>query len=248
LSGNVHHADDLALARHCADGDEAAWERFIRDYRPILYRAADTLDPSGGAREVADSLYADLYGVKDGVSDRRSLFHYFHGRSSLATWLRAVLSQRYIDRVRATRRLAPLPEADDWSTTGASFAPTTAVDPGDRDRSHLVEAALNHAIAKLRDRDRLRLCCYYVQQLTLAETGRVLAEHETTVSRHLARTRRTIREEVVRYLRDEAGCSPAQIAQSLESVATDPGAFDLNASLGMREHAAKKYAVQEEPE
>jgi DNA-directed RNA polymerase specialized sigma24 family protein len=41
-------------------------------------------------------LYADLYS--------KSLFRYFQGRSSLATWLRAVLSQRYVDRIRANRR------------------------------------------------------------------------------------------------------------------------------------------------
>ena len=36
------------------------------EYRPILYRAADALDPSGGARDLADSLYADLYGLRKG--------------------------------------------------------------------------------------------------------------------------------------------------------------------------------------
>src|SRR5262249_41942517 len=103
------YAADLELASQCAAGDAQAWERFILEYRPVLYRAADALDPSGGAREVADSLYAELYGVRDGGGERRSLFHYFQGRSSLATWLRAVLSQRYVDRLRAQRRLEPLP-------------------------------------------------------------------------------------------------------------------------------------------
>src|SRR4029079_14180055 len=99
-----------ALARPWAEGTEPAWDRFVRDYRPVLYRAADALDPSGGARELADSLYGDLYGVQVRGSDRRSLFRYFQGRSSLATWLRAVLAQRYVDRLRAGRRLTPLPD------------------------------------------------------------------------------------------------------------------------------------------
>src|SRR5262249_58732748 len=54
---------DLELARLCAEGDEPAWERFVREYRPLLYRAADALDPTGGARDIADSLYAELYGL-----------------------------------------------------------------------------------------------------------------------------------------------------------------------------------------
>ena len=95
------HLEDLALACACADGDEAAWEHFVREYRPSLYRAADALDPSGRARELADSLYADLYGTTERAGERRSLFRYFHGRSSLPTWLRAVLAQRHVDAIRA---------------------------------------------------------------------------------------------------------------------------------------------------
>ena len=119
------HLEDLALACACADGDERAWEHFVREQRPVLYRAADALDPSGGAREAADSIYAELYGLprasgstrestggrgRDG--ERQSLFRYYHGRSSLKTWLRAVLAQRHVDGIRAVRRLDPLPEED----------------------------------------------------------------------------------------------------------------------------------------
>ena len=79
------------------------------EHRPRLYRAADALDPAGGARDLADSLYADLYGFPDRQGKRKSLFRYFHGRSSLSTWLRAVLAQRHVDRLRTARRLEPLP-------------------------------------------------------------------------------------------------------------------------------------------
>src|SRR4051812_3313473 len=41
---------DLALAAACAEGIDAAWEHFVREHRPALYRAADAIDPSGGAR------------------------------------------------------------------------------------------------------------------------------------------------------------------------------------------------------
>jgi hypothetical protein len=74
------HLSDLALASACSAGDSAAWEYFIAQYRPELHRAARMiLSKSGGndskAREMADSLYADLYGLR-GSSDgsRRSLF------------------------------------------------------------------------------------------------------------------------------------------------------------------------------
>ena len=41
------HLSDLALATACIDGHEAAWEHFVLEYRPALYRAADAIDPGG---------------------------------------------------------------------------------------------------------------------------------------------------------------------------------------------------------
>ena len=82
-------------------------------------------------------------------------------------------------------------------------------------------------IAALSARDRLRVACYYAQELTLAETGRVLGEHEATVSRQLAKTRRTIRHEMERYLREEGALNADQIARGFECVLEDVGPLDL---------------------
>jgi len=225
------HDVDLELARQCAAGDEQAWQRFVLEYRPVLYRAADALDRSGGARDLADGLYADLYGMEDAEGERRPLFRYFHGRSSLATWLRAVLAQRYVDRLRAQRRLEPLPGETDAPVDSGAGRPGDPPDPERARYLALVRQALGRAVAALCDRDRLRLGCYYVQQLTLAETGRLLKEHEATVSRQLARTRRAVRNEVERQLRHD-GLTEDQIAACLASVAGDPGPIDLSQVFG----------------
>jgi RNA polymerase sigma factor (sigma-70 family) len=212
--------EDLELAKLCAEGDERAWERFVREYRPILYRAADALDRTQGAREIADSLYAELYGIKTAAGERQSLLRYYQGRSSLATWLRAVLAQRYVDRVRVLRKTESLPDEE------------TAVGSGEPDPERtryvtLVRQALGRAISALTARDRLRLGCYYVQELTLAETGRVMNESEATSSRRLARSRKAIRREIERQLRDDARLSDPQIEACFASVADDPGPLDL---------------------
>jgi RNA polymerase sigma-70 factor (ECF subfamily) len=223
------HLDDLALACACATGHERAWEYFIREHRPVLYRAADALAPGGGARELADSLYADLYGVRERDGERQSLFRYFHGRSSLATWLRAVLAQRHVDAIRAGRRLDPLPD-DDSVHVGVSASNV----PPDPDRNRylaLVQRALAIAISTLTSKDRLRLACYYSQELTLAQTGRILREHEATVSRQLAKTRQTLRREVERRLRQEDRLDDAQIERCFASVSEDPGPLDLGGML-----------------
>jgi RNA polymerase sigma factor (sigma-70 family) len=210
-----------------------AWQEFVLEYRPLLYRAADSLDPNGGARELADSLYAELFGIADGPDQRRSLFHYFHGRSSLATWLRAVLAQRYVDRLRAERRFEPLPD-EDGSRGEGSVRVGIDSDPPDPDRRQyliLVREAFSIAIGRLSARDRLRLGCYYVEELTLAATGRLLGEHEATTSRQLARTRNAIRGDVERQLRSDGGLTDEQIAECFSYAAEDPGPLDLKRIL-----------------
>ena len=230
------HLADLALACACAAGLDAAWEHFMLEHRPLLYRSADALDPGGGAREIADALYADLYGLQDGDGERRSLFRYFHGRSSLATWLRAVLAQRHVDRLRAERRFAPLP--DDESAAAAGTPP-----PADPDRPRflaLIRKALAGEVSRLAARDRLRLGCYYAQDLTLAQTGRLLGEHEATVSRQLARTRRALKEHVEEQLR-AAGLNEDEIGRCFACVMEDAGPLDLEEILGTTD--ARKDSV-----
>src|ERR1700748_1978532 len=117
------HLQDLSLAAACASGQPAAWEFFVITYRGYLRSSAAAIlrckADSVAAQDLADSLFTDLYGISassTGKSEDRSLFRYFHGRSSLKTWLRAVLAQRHVDSVRASRRFV---EIDDQSTSSA---------------------------------------------------------------------------------------------------------------------------------
>lgn len=217
------HVEDLAIAAACALGRDAAWDHFVLEHRPVLYRAADALDPTGGGRELADSLYADLYGTNAAGAGRRPLFRYFHGRSSLATWLRAVLAQRHVDVVRARKRVEQLPEEE----TALPAAAATSTDPDRALLVPLVGDAMSSAINELPARDRLRLRSYYLSQLTLAQIGRLMGEHEATVSRHLSRARRILRDDVERRLREQSRLADAQIARAFELVLEDPGGMDL---------------------
>ena len=219
-------AKDLALARACAEGDSEAWDRFVAEFRPVLYRAADAIDSTGGAREIADALYGELFS--------KALFRYFHGRSSLATWLRALVSQRYVDRYRETRRLEPLPEEDTATTLPARSELLTP----DRARfAALMQTALAAAIAALAPRDRLRLRCYYAQEMTLAQIGRMTREHEATVSRQLARTRRDLRSDLERRVQEEHHLNAAEMRECISSVLDDAGTLDLGWLLGERKES-----------
>jgi RNA polymerase sigma-70 factor (ECF subfamily) len=223
------HLVDVALACACAMGKESAWDHFVAEVRPALYRAADAIDATGEAREVAQGLYAELFGLRDQGGVRQSLFRYFHGRSSLTTWLRSILAQRMVDRHREARRLEPLPDAD------GPVALRAAAPPANPDRERFLSAmraVLAAAIAALAPRDRLRLACYYAHNMTLAQIAALTREHEATVSRHLARTRKDIRAEVERRLRDEHRFSTAEVSECFASVVDDVGNLDLDEWLG----------------
>ncbi len=112
--------DELALARACAAGDNTAWEIFLTRYREKLYLSALRIArEDSAAHELADTLYADLYGTSTREGQRVSKLASYTGRGSLEGWLRTVLAQEYVNRYRKTKRLVSL---DEESEEGAQFA------------------------------------------------------------------------------------------------------------------------------
>jgi RNA polymerase sigma factor (sigma-70 family) len=234
------HARDLALARACSAGNPAAWEFFVNEHRQEMYRAARAIVGGGdageaAARELADSLYADLYGLRESAEGRKSLFDYFHGRSKLSTWLRAVLAQRHVDEIRRARKTESIEDEDgalshEGQRQTAQRAKDSArpeADDPERDRQlAMLQAALVAQLKVLDPRDRLRLAYYYADQRTLAEIGKLLGEHEATVSRNLDRIRHDLRRAVETALRDEKKLSKEQVEACLEH-ACDEWPFDL---------------------
>jgi RNA polymerase sigma-70 factor, ECF subfamily len=245
------HLQDLALACACAEGHAEAWDYFVSSFRGYLRTAAGAIlrcpATSPSACELADSLFADLYGLGDGAN-RRSLFRYFHGRSSLKTWLRAVLAQRHVDAIRAGRRFTDLEGADGHAalSTPPSAPPrriSSAAEPlQDPHRNQLVaifSRTLEVALGLLDTRDKERLRLYYAAEHTLAEIGRKLGEHESSVSRNLERTRRELRQQVEQALRNSgsldgvpsgAGLSDEQVALCSE-YAAETAPIDLDKLL-----------------
>jgi len=213
------HLEDLALATACADGSEAAWEHFFATYRVYLRAAAAAiLRCSAGSAEacdLADSLFSELYGLADGKGSERSLFRYFHGRSSLKTWLRAVLAQRHIDSIRASRRFEDLSE-DESGATQTKTPLGTQLPPVDPHRDRYISSftrALQSALDRIEPPEKQRLRLYYAEEKTLAEIGRLLGEHESSVSRHLDRVRRDLRQAVEDILRQGIGAANGSAAQ-----------------------------------
>ncbi len=204
--------EELALARACAEGHEKAWEEFLTRYRTSLYSAAYSIakDEATG-RELADSLYADLYGLPVDDRARVSKLSYYMGRGSLEGWLRTVLAQEYINRYRSAKKTVSLEEQveEGLQLQAPTEQPVTEASEA--------EQAASAALKALSAEDRVLLASYYLDGRTLAEIARVLRVHESTISRKLDRLTSAIHKDIKGFL-VKHGMSSRQADETMQEL------------------------------
>jgi RNA polymerase sigma-70 factor (ECF subfamily) len=230
------HLEELALARACAAGQERAWEVFMARYREKLYdMAAHIAKESSAARELADWLYADLYGTSTRAGQRVSKLSSYTGRGSLEGWLRTVLAQEFVNRYRRQRRLVSL---DEKTEGGAQFAAAdseaaVAVDPR-------VENATDEVLSRLAAEERFILAAYYLDERKLGEIARTLGVHESTISRKLDKLAKSLRKQILAAL-VKTGMSRRQAEEALQVDVRD-------LRLNVRERVTQESESQAFPE
>ncbi len=207
---------DLALARACAAGREKAWDLFLTRFREKLYDAGRAIagDDSRG-RELADSIYAELYGLSEREGVRASKLASYTGRGSLDGWLRTVLAQEFVNRYRTQKRLVSLEEKEEDGVTfeAPRQEPHVPVDMR-------VNEALDEVFREMPAEDRTILAAYYLDGRKLAEIGRMLGFHEATASRKLERIAKKLRQALFDGLQ-RRGMSRRQAEEALETDVRD---------------------------
>ena len=219
------NADDLCMAAACAKGDDAAWEDFFRDYRSYMVSVARTMTQDAGAAEqLADSTFAELYGLRESGGSRVSKFSFYSGRGSLRGWLRAVVFQLSADHHRQSSRLVQTEEPEDLDRIAhAAEKPerrTTTDLEYVRDRyREAVVASLRRAIEDLESRERLLLAYYDYDEMTLREIGHVFDVHEATISRWLTKVQKRVRKLVEKGLARDHRFNRREVAEAIELAA-----------------------------
>ncbi len=232
--------EELALARACAAGNERAWEDFISRYRQKLHGMALHITRDGAhAAELADSLFADLYGVSARNGVRNSKLVFYTGRGSLEGWLRTVMAQEFINRYRKQKRSVSLEEQTEEGVQFAAKVPEAASTLDQR-----LETATDQALAELSAEDRFTLAAYYLDGRTLAEIARTLGLHESSVSRRLDRLSAALRKRILAGLRDQ-GMSYAQATEALEADVRDI-TLDLRSRL-MQDSGSTTFSSRKVP-
>ena len=205
------HVEELVLARACAAGEERAWNAFLTRYREKLYEVATYIAKEAStARDLADSIYADLYGIRERDGQRLSKLASYMGRGSLEGWLRTVMAQEYINVYRRQRRMVSLDQESEQGVQFVAAAPSPArsVDPR-------LTAATDEALAELSPEDRFVLASYYLDSRTLAQIARMLRVHESTISRKLDKLATGLRRRILSGL-GRRGMTRRQAKEALE--------------------------------
>jgi len=230
---------DLALAQACALGRQQAWEQFFARFRQPLAQAAIAITRSSSlGPELADALYAELYGLSERDGLRKSPLASYSGRGSLLGWLRTTLAQRHIDHHRRTHRESPLDDDDaNFAATESSPTPLPAQ-----------LAALTHSLAQtvaaLDEEARFLLAAYFLDQHTLQQIAQLLHVHEATISRRIKRLTTQLRERLLKNLR----ASGLSRRAAEEALGTDPRDLTINLRALLQTSAAPAFSIKEEAE
>jgi RNA polymerase sigma-70 factor (ECF subfamily) len=225
--------EELALARGCAAGNDTAWTVFLSRYRAHLYDSAHSITrDDAAARELADSLYAELYGMdlREGV--RRSKLEHYSGRGSLEGWLRTVLAQEWVNRFRKVKREISLDEQEEAGVQFAAPQPDGNAVP---QQSAALKSATELAIGELSSEDKYILASYHLDGRKLAEIGKVLGVHESTISRKVERISAQVRAGILKHL-EKQGLSRRQAEEALEADVRD---VDIDVRGNFAQHSAR---------
>jgi len=227
------HADDLCLIVACELGDEKAWEDLVANFDSVVKSAARKIAPNAeDADDLASSIWAELYGLKQGDDGaRKTKLAYYSGRGSLGGWLRAIISQMAVDRFRKQSRIVQIEEAREFEILAEESSNNSnnehivshADDPeeifSEKQTADDVSQALQSAVGSLEPEDRLILKMYYLDDLKLKDIAGTFGYHEATASRKLVRVQNEIRKAVEKSLKTQHGWSDGEVKRYLSDTA-----------------------------
>ena len=231
---NSLQLQDLALARACALGRDAGWRQFLARYRETLTQAAIGITGSAAmGHELADSLYSEMFGLRERDGARVSPLTYYSGRGSFKGFLRATLAQRHVDYHRRASRETSLPIEIQAKPEVVAPATDLLLRLGD---------SLRAVLSEIEPEERFLLSAWFLDQRTLLEISQILHVHEATVSRRIGRLTARLHKELIASL-TAAGMSRSAAEEAL---GTDPRDININLRSVLQSSQTGAFPVQSE--
>ncbi|MCL4846064.1 MAG: RNA polymerase sigma factor [Acidobacteria bacterium] len=175
---------DTLLAR-CQDGDDLAWEAFVRRFQGRVYAiASGYVVDRDEARDLAQDVFVRLYEIRGRWPEA----------AGFVAWLCQVTKNRAIDDQRRRRVRQPLAAAavdEGMAATDPAPGPTAVLERG-RERR-----LLRTALARLSSLSREIVMLRDVQELSVREVAALLGVPVGTVKSRASRARVELAEEVL---------------------------------------------------
>jgi RNA polymerase sigma-70 factor len=214
---------DLYLAMACASGNEASWRRFLALYSKHLRGVAWSFTANRSmANEIADGIAAHLFlPPRSGVSRIGS----YDGRSSLRTWLRAIVKNRIMDEqalnansFESLESFKDLPSTIDIPKIEQGIV---------HDRyAEIVADALRVAVSKLNEDERRLLVQKYLEARQTHAIAAAAGIHSRTLRRRIAQLHLKLREQIVSKL--SFTLTDAAVRECIQSLLESPAGWVLN--------------------
>ena len=174
--GGPQEPEDAALLAGAADGNEAAFRSLVDRHLPgVLALARRMLRNEAEAEDVAQEALLKLWRSRDALEV---------GPYGLKPWLRRVVSNLCIDKMRSSQRLTVTDDVPEQAEPAEQLAQLEAQDASSR---------VEGAIKVLPDRQRTALTLFHYEGLSQIEVGRIMGVSDEAVESLLARARRTLK-------------------------------------------------------
>lgn len=167
---------ESALLAGAAEGDEAAFRSLVeRHLSGLLVLARRMLRDDAEAEDVTQEALLKLWRSREALEV---------GMYGLRPWLRRVVSNLCIDKMRSSRRFTVTDDVPERAEPADQLTQVEAQDASER---------VDRAIKALPDRQRTALTLFHYEGLSQIEVGRIMGVSDEAVESLLARARRSLK-------------------------------------------------------